>query len=104
MKKQVQRTMIMETAFIDVTPGRESEFELALETARGIVSQAHGFQVMHVHRGIERASTFMLAIGWDTLEDHMQGFRESQLFAQWRGVIGPFFANPPHVEHWTLFE
>ncbi len=96
--------MIMETAFIDVTPGSEAEFEAALETAKGIVAQAHGFQVIHVHRGIERPHTYMLAIGWDTLEDHVQGFRESELFSQWRAAIGPFFANPPHVEHWNLFE
>ncbi len=94
----------METAFIDVTPGSEAEFEAALETAKGIVAQAHGFQVIHVHRGIERPHTYMLAIGWDTLEDHVQGFRESELFSQWRAAIGPFFANPPHVEHWNLFE
>jgi hypothetical protein len=46
----------------------------------------------------------MLALGWDTLEDHTVGFRESDLFVQWRALIGPFFANPPQVEHWNLFE
>jgi hypothetical protein len=38
------------------------------------------------------------------VEDHMVGFRESELFTQWRGLIGPFFANPPEVTHWELRE
>jgi heme-degrading monooxygenase HmoA len=95
--------MIMETATIEVLEGQEAAFEEALEAAKAVLAQAAGFNVIHVHRGIERPSVYMLAIGWDTLEDHTVGFRESDLFVQWRTLIGPFFANPPHVEHWNLF-
>jgi hypothetical protein len=41
-------------------------------------------------------------IFWDTLEDHTVGFRNGPLFAQWRAIVGPFFAAPPVVEHFTL--
>jgi len=41
-------------------------------------------------------------VHWNTLEDHTQGFRESPAFAEWRAIIGPFFAQPPQVEHFTL--
>jgi heme-degrading monooxygenase HmoA len=96
--------MIMETAYISVTPGREDEFLQALEEGKAVVAQAEGFCVMHVHRGIERPSTFMLAIGWERLEDHTVGFREGPLFPQWRSIISPFFSAPPEVEHWHLYE
>ena len=96
--------MIMETAYMDIVPGKELEFEAAIEEAKGIVSQAKGFQVLHLHRGVERPSTYLVAIGWDTVEDHMEGFRNSDLFVKWRGLLGPFFAAPPAVEHWNLFE
>ncbi len=96
--------MIMETAFMTVHDGQQEAFLAALEDAKQVLAQAPGFRVIHVHQGIERPTTLMLAIGWDTLEDHTVGFRESELFAQWRAIIGPFFAEPPHVEHWTLFE
>ena len=45
---------------------------------------------------------FVLQIFWDTLEDHTVGFRESELFTQWRAIVGPFFAAPPQVEHFAL--
>jgi heme-degrading monooxygenase HmoA len=94
--------MIIETATISVVPGKEEEFLVALEQAKEVLARAQGWQVIHVHRGIERPSTFMLAIGWETLEDHTVGFRGGDLFPQWRSIIGPFFAEPPQVEHWSL--
>ena len=42
----------------------------------------------------------MLAIEWETLENHTVDFREGPLFPQWRAIIGPFFASAPDVEHW----
>jgi len=94
--------VIVETATISVQPGREDEFVHALEEAKGVLAQAHGWRAITVHRGIERPSVFQLAITWETLEDHTEGFRGGALFPQWRSVIGPFFAEPPAVEHWTV--
>ena len=96
--------MIMETAVMSVVPGREEEFLDALEQAKDVLMQAEGFRVLHVHRGVERPSSFLLAIGWDTLEDHTEGFRGGDLLVQWRAILGPFFAEPPQVEHWEVFE
>ncbi len=94
----------METAFIKVRPGQEAEFESALAQAKQVLAKAPGFEVIHVHRGIERPDTYLLAIGWARLEDHTVGFRESELFTEWRAIIGPFFADAPHIEHWALYE
>ena len=94
--------MIVETATIAVQPGREDEFVRALEDAKLILAQAHGWRGITVHRGIERPSVFLLAITWETLEDHTEGFRGGALFGQWRAIIGPYFAEPPEVEHWTV--
>jgi heme-degrading monooxygenase HmoA len=94
--------MIVETATISVQPGREDEFVRALEDAKLVLAQAHGWCGITVHRGIERPSVFLLAITWETLEDHTEGFRGGALFGQWRALIGPYFAEPPAVEHWTV--
>ena len=94
----------MEIAYMDVVPGHEEQFEVAFEQAKSVVAQARGFQVIHLHRGVERPGTYLVAIGWDTVEDHMEGFRNSDLFTQWRALLGPHFASPPAVEHWRLFE
>ena len=68
--------MVLEIAFIEVHPDQ--------------------------HEGIEQPNTYTFHINWESLEDHTVGFRESDLFVQWRSIIGGFFAKPPIVEHWRI--
>jgi len=39
---------------------------------------------------------------WTSTEAHTVGFRQSAAFADWRAIIGPFFAKAPYVEHFDL--
>ena len=55
-----------------------------------------------VNRGLESPERYILQVFWDTLDDHMVGFRQSDAFPQWRAIVGPFFAAPPVVEHFDL--
>ncbi len=93
--------MIIEHAEINVTPGSEDEFVAVFPQARAVISQADGFRWAELHRGVERPSGFLLLVGWETLEAHIDGFRSSELFASWREIIGPFLAQPPQVEHFA---
>ena len=95
--------MILEIAEIRIVPGQQAAFDEAI--VRGlttVASQAKGFRGWKVNKGIESPERYVLTIFWDTLEDHTVGFRQGPLFAQWRAIVGPFFAAPPVVEHFTL--
>ena len=95
--------MILEIADIRIHPGQQAAFEEAIQ--RGIAtvaSKAQGFQGFKVNRCIETPERYVLQIFWDTLEDHTVGFRQGPLFTEWRAIIGPFFAAPPAVEHFSL--
>ena len=95
--------MILELADIRIQPGQNAAFEAAIaQAANTIISQAKGFRSFTVNKGIESPERYVLQIMWDTLEDHTVGFRQSELFTQWRGIVGPFFAAPPVVEHFEL--
>ena len=92
--------MILEHADITIAPGKNAEFEEAIQ--RGIatvISTAKGFRDAQVHKGIESTERYVLTIHWDTLENHTVDFREGPLFPAWRAIVGPFFAKPPVVEH-----
>lgn len=96
--------MILEIADIRITAGKQAEFEAAIQKAIAtVISRAKGFQGASVRRSMESPERYVLQVQWATLEDHTKGFRESPLFGEWRGVIGPFFAAPPHVEHFEAF-
>ncbi len=95
--------MILELVDIRIAPGQQAAFDEAI--ARGVAtvaSKAKGFRGYSIHKGIESPERYVLQICWDTLEDHTVGFRQSPAFAEWRAIVGPFFAAPPTVEHFSL--
>lgn len=95
--------MILELADIRIQPGQQAAFEAAIaQGLANVVSQARGYRGAKVNHGLESPERYVLTIFWDTLEDHTVGFRQSPLFAQWRAIVGPFFAAPPVVEHFEL--
>ncbi len=94
--------MIIEVADLRIQPGRQAEFDAAIERGlREVISRAQGFKGWKLNRGIESPERYLLQIYWDTLEDHTVAFRGGPLFTEWRAIVGPFFAAPPVVEHFT---
>ena len=95
--------MILELADIRIHPGQQAAFDAAIQ--RGInevISKAKGFAGYTVNKGIESPERYILQIFWETLENHTIDFRQSPAFADWRAIVGPFFAGSPTVEHFDL--
>jgi heme-degrading monooxygenase HmoA len=91
--------MILEVADIRIQPGQQAAFDEAIQRGlSSVISQAKGFKGWKVNN----PERYLLMIFWETLEDHTVAFRGGPLFAQWRAIVGPFFASAPVVEHFTL--
>ncbi len=94
--------MVLEVADIRITPGRNAEFEAAIERgAETVISRSRGFHGYKVNRGVESPNRYLLMIYWESVQIH-DDFRKSPAFGQWRAIVGPFFAAPPAVEHFEL--
>ena len=91
--------MIVELAQLTITSGREAEFEAVFPTAIAVLAGAKGYLAHELRRSVETPSRYALRVEWETLEDHTIGFRGSPAYTQWRGHVGPFFGQPPVVEH-----
>ena len=91
--------MIKELAEIDIKPGHESAFEEAALEARRLFLESKGCLAFRLHRSMEQPSRYRLFVDWETLEDHMVEFRNSDAFLAWRKLCGPHFQSPPRVEH-----
>jgi heme-degrading monooxygenase HmoA len=95
--------MILEVADIRVPEGMQSEFEAAVRHGLDtVLSRSSGFDSYEIRRCIESPDRYLLLIRWNTLEDHTVGFRQSPAYEQWSAIVRPFFAAPPHVEHFDL--
>lgn len=91
--------MVFEIAQIEVKPGAAAAFEAAVAQAAPLFKAAKGCLSLRLDRSLELPERYRLVVGWETVEDHMVGFRESAAFATWRELAGPHFAAPPQVEH-----
>lgn len=96
--------MILEVGFIPVLADRKADFETTINAAvENLLSKSEGYLGFTFHGwGIERPNVYMFSVKWETLEHHTVGFRESDLFTQWRAIIGPFFDGAPLVEHFAV--
>ncbi|HJV51486.1 MAG TPA: antibiotic biosynthesis monooxygenase family protein [Noviherbaspirillum sp.] len=95
--------MILELADIRIQPGKQAEFDAAIQRGvEQVISQAKGFCGYKVNKGVESPERYLLMIFWETLENHTVDFRQSPAFQEWRAIVGPYFATAPSVEHFTL--
>ena len=91
--------MVLEVADIRIRPGSQDGFVTAFQGIRDVLTSTPGCRSARMTHGIESPERFVLLVEWDSLEAHEQNFRGTDRFSAWRGAIGPFFAEPPNVEH-----
>jgi heme-degrading monooxygenase HmoA len=93
--------MILELALLNVIPGQEIDFEIAMRTAQPLIAASTGFHSIEVRRCIEIPSRYLLLVQWETLEDHTKGFRNSDDYLEWKRLLHPFYDPFPEVEHYA---
>lgn len=91
--------MVLEVADIHIQPGTQEQFIAAFRSARQVLDTTEGCRSVRMTHCIETPIRFVLLVEWDSVEAHEQNFRATDRFTTWRGALGPFFAQPPLVEH-----
>lgn len=95
----IAQTVVQEIAEIAVLAGHERDFEAAVQTAVPLFQAAPGARTLRLDRSVENPSAYRLVVGWDTVDDHLVGFRESEAFPEWRRLIQPHVDQITRVEH-----
>jgi heme-degrading monooxygenase HmoA len=91
--------MVREIAELEISPGAEEDFEMAYRGVRDVLASTDGCRSVVMTHSIESPCRYVLIVEWDSVEAHEQNFRGTDRFTRWRAALGPFFARPPHVEH-----
>lgn len=96
-------TMIVEIADFKVRPEQRAAFLQAITgAATAFLAKSEGYRGHRILACQESHGRVVLTVEWATLEAHTVGFRQSPAFTEWRAMIGPFFLEPPHVEHFDI--
>ena len=91
--------MIHEVASILIKPGMGRRFEQGFSEALPLFQRANGCRSVRLERSVEDPLRYLIVIDWETLEDHVVAFRNSEDHGRWRALVGEFFAAPPSVDH-----
>jgi heme-degrading monooxygenase HmoA len=93
--------VILESAVLNVKPGREAAFEAAVAKAQPLIAASPGCLNVEVRRCLETPNRYLLLVNWRTLEDHTVGFRQSPAYQEWRNLLHHFYDPFPQVEHYA---
>ena len=96
--------MILEHAYLEVTPGQEEAFLEALQSVKHLIARTDGFLGLEVSRCIEQPSNFLLLVEWEALESHTVNFRGGPDYDAWRAALHHFYVKAPKVEHFDVVE
>jgi heme-degrading monooxygenase HmoA len=91
--------MIYEVADIVIKEGMGPKFEWGFAQSLPLFKRAAGCKSARLERSVEDPERYLVVIGWQTLDDHVVGFRTSADYTLWRELVGDFFAAPPVVDH-----
>jgi heme-degrading monooxygenase HmoA len=92
--------MVLEMATLDIVPDNEEAFEAAMRKAQPLIATTPGFRSIAVRRCVETPSRYLLLVEWETVEAHTVGFRQSDRYAEWRGLLHHFYDPFPLVQHY----
>lgn len=92
--------MILEVAILDVIPGQESHFQTDFKKAQKIISSMPGYIEHELQQCLENPSRHILLVRWATIEDHTQGFRQSDKYQEWKDLLHHYYCPFPQVEHY----
>jgi quinol monooxygenase YgiN len=82
---------------VTIKPGTEKDYEAAVAKAVAL-PPIEGFYGFELHRSIEKPLRYRVIARCDSVEAH-NAFRSSKSFAEWRALVGPYYAGPPEIEH-----
>ena len=94
--------MILEVAILNIIEGKTSNFEIAFNEAKKIISSRPGYINLKLQKCIENSHQYILLVKWETLEDHTIGFRNSTEYQQWKALLHHFYNPFPTVQHYEM--
>ena len=75
--------MFVEIALLKAKSGDADRLGEGLRAARAVIASAAGYRGSVFYQGVESPDSFILRVEWETLEAHMEGFRQGPRFASW---------------------
>jgi len=90
---------VIEHALLPVRAGSEAAFEAAVAEARPLIEASPGFISLEIRRPTGTGQPYLLLAEWRSVADHLDGFRQSDRYQQWRALLHHFYDPVPEVSY-----
>lgn len=95
-------TFVQEQVELQAADGASEALEAAVEQGRPLFESAHGCRGFKLSKSLDVPGHYRLTVLWETLDDHVVGFRESEAFPAWRALVTPHLVDGPKAEHFQV--
>ncbi len=95
-------SQVLEHIVLNIRDGEAPAFERTFAQAKELLAASPGFIALELQRCLETENRYLLLVQWERLEDHLEGFRGSPAFDEWRGLLHHFYDPAPTVEHYRV--
>lgn len=92
--------MVTEIARFRAQPGKGDALAAGLAQGLKVIQSADGCLSAKLSRCVEDDQAYIYEIEWETLAHHVDTFRNSPLFTQYRSYINGLFVEPVEVNHY----
>jgi heme-degrading monooxygenase HmoA len=93
--------MITEIALLKIRDGESEAFEKAFAKAQQIIANMRGYEYHELQKCIEEEEDkYLLLVRWQTFQHHIEGFRKSEPYQEWKKLLHHFYNPFPTVEHY----
>ncbi|HMU97662.1 MAG TPA: antibiotic biosynthesis monooxygenase [Chitinophagales bacterium] len=92
--------MILEAFTLKIKAEQTVKFEENFLKASEIINKSKGYIKHELHACKEIKNQYLLMIYWETYENHMIDFRNSEGFKEWRALLQDFYDELPTVLHY----
>ncbi|WP_040161752.1 putative quinol monooxygenase [Nigerium massiliense] len=99
MTETNQEPLVAEQVELFARAGSEDALEAAIAQAVPLFQASHGCRGFSLERSLDNPTHYRATILWETLDDHLVGFRGSPAFGRWRELVTPHLTEPPKAEH-----
>jgi heme-degrading monooxygenase HmoA len=93
--------MVVEYVRYAIPAERAEEFEAAYARAATALGASEHCSAWELSHCIEDPSHYILRIEWDSVEGHIQGFRQSSEFKQFMSDVGAFYDETEEMRHYA---
>ena len=95
--------MVTEITVFIALAGKEEELGQGIIQGLEAIRQHPECISANAMKCVENPGRYILTVVWTSLEAHMNGFRNSPNFAEWRRHVNGLFEGQPELYHYQAF-